>query len=185
MPDSGSFDGSSSPAEFVRLFSRDQGRLFRYVVALVPNLQDAEDVLSETTVTLWREFGHFEQGTNFFAWARRIAHFRAQEFYRARSRRLPDEVLEALAAETEKREMEVDPRLLYLAECRERLPASDHDLLQRRYVENVPVQDMARQLGRPVNSVSKSLGRIRRMLLECVSRKIAARVECEKWPNPL
>jgi RNA polymerase sigma-70 factor, ECF subfamily len=174
MSDSGVHD-ASSPAEFVRLFSRDQGRLFRYVVALVPNLQDAEDVLSETTVTLWREFSHFEQGTNFFAWARRIAHLRAHVYYRGRDRRLPEEVLEALAAEAVSRETEADPRLSYLAECREKLPAADHDLLERRYVDNVRVQDLARQLGRPVNSVSKSLGRIRRMLLECVNRKAAAR----------
>jgi RNA polymerase sigma-70 factor (ECF subfamily) len=157
----------------VRLFSRDQGRLFRYVAALVPVLQDAEDVLSETTVTLWREFGNFEPGTNFLAWARRIAHLRVLEHYRTRSRRLPDEVLKALVAEMERRETEADPRLSFLAECRQKLTQSDENLLERRYDDNLQVQELATQLGRPVNSVSKSLGRIRRALLECIQRKMA------------
>jgi RNA polymerase sigma-70 factor (ECF subfamily) len=166
--------GSSLPAEFVQLFSRDQGRLFRYVAALVPILQDAEDVLSETTVTLWREFSNFEPGTNFLAWARRIAHLRVLEYYRTRSRRLPDEVLQALVADLEQREAEVDPRLSFLAECRQKLTPSDQSLLQYRYNDNLQVQELATQLVRPVNSVSQSLGRIRRALLECIQRKMAA-----------
>ena len=166
--------GSSSPAEFVQLFSRDQGRLFRYVAAIVPNVQDAEDVLSETTIILWREFGNFEPGTNFLAWARRIAHLRVLEYYRARSRRLPDEVLEILSVEVERREAEANPRLSYLAECRQKLTPSDRLLLDRRYVDNLQVQELATQLKRPVNSISKSLGRIRRALLECITRKMAA-----------
>ena len=131
MPENGPSSGTSLPAEFLRLFSRDQGRLFRYVAALVPRLQDAEDVLSETTVTLWSEFGNFEPGTNFLAWARRIAHLRVLEHYRARSRRLPDDVLAALVVEMDHREPEADPRLLFLAECREKLTPADQNILQR------------------------------------------------------
>ena len=174
MPENEPNVASSSPAEFVQLFSRDQGRLFRYVAALVPNLQDAEDVLSETTVTLWREFGNFEPGTNFLAWARRIAHFRVLEHYRGRSRRLPDELLKTLIVELERREPEANRRLTFLGECRQKLTPADQLLLERRYVDNVQVQELASQLGRPVNSISKSLGRIRRALLECIQRKMSA-----------
>ncbi len=163
----------------MRLFSRDQGRLFRYVAALVPILQDAEDVLSETTVTLWQEFCNFEPGTNFLAWARRIAHLRVLEYYRTRSKHdlqrcLPDGVLKALVVELEQREAEADPRLSFLAECRQKLTPFDQSLLQYRYNDNLQVQELATQLGRPVNSVSQSLGRIRKALLECIRRKMTA-----------
>ncbi len=169
--------GSSSPTEFVRLFSRNQGRLFRFVAALVPNLQDAEDVLSETTVVLWSEFSNFELGTNFLVWARRIAHLRVLEHYRACRRRLPDNVLAALVLDMERREAEADHRLSFLAECRQKLASSDQRLLERRYADNIQVQELASQLGRPVNSVSKSLGRIRRALLDCIQRKMGANTD--------
>ena len=169
-----------STAEFLRLFARNQSRVFRYIVALVSNLQDAEDILGETTLTLWREFGNFNSGSNFLAWARRIAHLRVLEYYRGRSRKVPEDLLTVLARDFENREMEADPRLGFLAECRSKLRHSDQALLEQRYESNTPVQDLARQMGRPVNSVSKSLGRIRRALMECIQRAMAAFAKEEK-----
>jgi RNA polymerase sigma-70 factor (ECF subfamily) len=125
-------------------------------------------------VTLWQEFHKFQSETNFLAWARRIAHFRVLEHYRHRSRRLPEEVLQSLVAEMDRRETAADPRLSFLSECRQKLASSDQELLERRYVDKLQVQELACHLGRPVNSVSKSLGRIRRALLDCIQRKMAA-----------
>ena len=175
MADSTPSEGHPLPSEFIELYSRNQARLFRYVAALVPNLQDAEDVLSETAVTLWQEFHKFEPETNFLAWARRIAHFRVLDHYRHRSRRLPEDILRSLVAEMDRREAEADPRLSFLSECRQGLSPSDQDILEQRYMDKLQVQELAGRLGRPVNSVSKSLGRIRRALLECIRRKMAAR----------
>jgi RNA polymerase sigma-70 factor (ECF subfamily) len=170
----GGEDRDRSAAEFLRLFSHDQSKLFRYIVALVTNLQDAEDILGETTLTLWREFDHFSAGTNFLAWARRIAYLRVLEYYRVRARRFPEDLLAVLASEFERREAEPDARLGFLADCRKKLRLADQTLLERRYESNVTVQDLAQQMGRPVNSVSKSLGRIRRTLMECIQRAMSA-----------
>ncbi len=162
--------------DFVALYSQYQGPLFRYVMAMVPHLQDAEDVLGEITVVLWKNFGDFEKDTDFLAWARRIARLRVLEYYRSRNRRLalPHRLLEKLAAEAETREATVSRRLAYLAECKEELPPQDLRLLEERYVDNLKVRDLAVLLGRPENSVSQSLGRIRRELLACIERKTTA-----------
>lgn len=162
--------------EFVALYGRCQGHLFRYVAALVPHLQDAEDVLGETTVVLWNHFGEFEPGTNFLAWARRIAYLRVLEYYRARNRKLnlPERLLEKLAAEAESREAVAAQKLALMAECKGELAPRDRRLLEDRYAENLSVRELALRQGRPENSISKSLGRIRRKLLECIERKLAA-----------
>lgn len=167
-----------SPQEgsFVGLYAQYQGQLFRYVAAIVPHLQDAEDVLGEVAVALWEHFGEFEQGTSFLAWARRIAYLRALEYYRDRNRRLamPQRVLEKLSFEIETRESAADRRLVYLAECKKELPPIDRELLDQRYTDNVPVQDLALRAGRSENSISKALGRIRRGLMACIERKAAS-----------
>jgi RNA polymerase sigma-70 factor, ECF subfamily len=162
--------------DFVGLYAQHQGQLFRYVAAIVPHLQDAEDVLGEVTVALWKNFPQFEPGTSFLAWARRIAYLRVLEYYRARDRRLvlPPQLLDRLATQAESREALADRRLAYLDECKEELAAQDRQLLEERYADNVKVQDLATRLGRTENSISKSLGRIRRGLLDCIQRKMAA-----------
>jgi RNA polymerase sigma-70 factor (ECF subfamily) len=163
-------------ADFVGLYAQHQSDLFRYVAALVPHLQDAEDVLSEVTVMLWKNFGDFEQGTNFLAWARQIAYLRVLKYYRARNRRLvlPQRLLEKLASDLTFRDEVTDQRLTYLAECKKELSVPDVQLVEERYVQRRKVQDLARWLAQSENSVSKSLGRIRRMLLACIERKMAS-----------
>jgi RNA polymerase sigma-70 factor, ECF subfamily len=165
---------AANEGDFLSLYAKYQNDLFRYVAALVPHLQDAEDVLSEVTVALWENFGDFQPGTNFMAWARQIAYLRALKYYRTRDRRLalPQGLLEKLASDLASRDEAVDLRLTYLTECKEDLSAEDIQLLEARYVTRQKVQDLAIRLAQSENSVSKSLGRIRRRLLECIERKM-------------
>jgi RNA polymerase sigma-70 factor, ECF subfamily len=164
----------SDEADFVGCYAKCQSDLFRYVAALIPHLQDAEDVLGEVTVTLWKNFSDFKQGTDFFAWARQIAYLRVLKYYAARDRRLvlPQGLLEKLAADLAFREEAADQRLSYLAECEKELSLQDIQLLEERYVKRRRVQDLARWLSQSENSVSKSLGRIRRLLLACIERRM-------------
>lgn len=162
--------------EFIQLYARHQAHLFRYVASLVPHLQDAEDILGQVTVVLWENFAEFQPGTNFLAWARRIAYLRVLEFYRQSWKipLLPEQLIEQLAHEVERRDELSARRLSALPECLAKLSATDRELIRRRYLENAKAIDLAEQLGRPANSVYKSLGRIRRRLLTCIERQMAA-----------
>ena len=64
---------SAQTEEFVRLFSEHQRKLFKFIFLLAPDHAEAEDVLQETSVILWRKFGEFQSGTDFFRWAAQIA----------------------------------------------------------------------------------------------------------------
>src|SRR5690348_5657938 len=61
--------------EFARMFSRNARRIYGFIMTLVFNHHDAEEVFQNTNVILWNKFAEFEPGTNFFAWASRIAYF--------------------------------------------------------------------------------------------------------------
>ena len=74
--------------EFVRLLAQNQRRLYVYVHTLVPHHADAEEVLQNTNLVLWREFGTFEPGTNSRAWLLRIQYNLFCTQYR-RGRRMP------------------------------------------------------------------------------------------------
>ena len=66
--------------------------------------------------------------------------------------------------------------LLMLA-CLARLAPSDRELIRRRYSPGETGKSLAEALGRPANSVYQSLGRIRRTLLECIKRRLAAEAQ--------
>jgi RNA polymerase sigma-70 factor (ECF subfamily) len=59
----------------VQLMTEHQGRLYAYILSLLGNPDQANDVLQDTNVVLWRSIGEFRVGSNFKAWAFRIAHF--------------------------------------------------------------------------------------------------------------
>jgi RNA polymerase sigma-70 factor, ECF subfamily len=163
-----------------------QRRLYQYVYALLPRQQDVEDVMQNSLVVLWKKFDQFKPATSFYAWAARIAYLEVCN-YRRQNRRLvtifDEAVFEQIAAEIERESDLLDARRDAMQRCADRLSLSDRELLGLRYAPGATVKDIAQRLGRPANSVSKSLGRIRQTLWDCINQEIAAsedRAEEEK-----
>ena len=63
--------------------------------------------------------------------------------------------------------------LVALRRCKEKLTAADDELLQLRYIEELGTVEIADRLQRLQPSVSRSLNRIRRWLLECIEMEVA------------
>lgn len=163
-------------AEFLDLYTNHYPRLQFYVMALLPTANDASDVLQETSLVLWRKFDSFELGTNFFAWACKIARFQVMKYRerQGRAARLFDSsLLEKLADEASEEDVVVGVPLQALENCLGKLSELDRSLIRRRYQPGTSVQQLAADIGRTANSLSKSLGRIRHALLECIDRTLA------------
>ena len=60
-------------AQFLRLFLSSERELFRYVTALVPNVGDAEEIVQQTAVELWKKFDQYDPQQPFAPWACRFA----------------------------------------------------------------------------------------------------------------
>jgi len=162
-------------AQFVELYTEHYPRLQYYLMALLPTSNDAVDVLQETSLVLWKKFDAFEIGTNFLAWACKIARLQAMKHYErsSRSAKLFDStVLEKLADDAEDTALRPAVPLEVLEGCLDNLSATDQTLIRRRYEHGSTVKQIAIDIGRSANSLSKSLGRIRRVLLKCIERKL-------------
>jgi RNA polymerase sigma-70 factor, ECF subfamily len=59
-------------------------------------------------------------------------------------------------------------RLAALRACLERLPAHTRQLIHLRYVEECPGEEIAKRLGRPINTVYVTLCRLHKSLGDCV-----------------
>lgn len=163
----------------VRLYSQHQRWLYGYLMTLLGNPEDAEDVMQEVSVVMWREHQNFELGTNFTGWLSVIAYHQVQKFWRQRKRKaayLDVAVIEQLASVVSKDREVVDIRRQFLGECLERLPAQDRNLIESVYGSEGPgkIRRHARETGVDEAGFYRALARIRRALFNCVQRKLAA-----------
>jgi RNA polymerase sigma-70 factor (ECF subfamily) len=145
-------------------------------MALLPTSSDAADVLQETSLVLWSKFDTFELGTNFFAWACKIARLQTLKHYERnrRSATLFDpRALELLSADAMDAAGTEAGSLETLESCLGKLSEADRKVIRGRYERGATVKKMAADIGVPPNLLSKSLGRIRRALLFCMERAIA------------
>jgi RNA polymerase sigma-70 factor (ECF subfamily) len=163
-------------SEFVQEFTRHQRRLYLYILAQVGRPTDAEDILQQTNLVIWRKADQFVPGTSFFAWSSRIATFEVLKHRERRGReklRFSPEIIEVIAEEAADESEQWEERRKALSICLRKLRPRDRELIERRYAPGENGKSVAEDLGRPVNAVYQSLGRIRRALLECVNRQLA------------
>jgi RNA polymerase sigma-70 factor (ECF subfamily) len=165
---------ASQFAELLRGSHRD---IFVFIYSLVQNRADAEDVYQQTTLVLWSKFSEFTPGTNFAAWATRVAHLTAQHFIRSRRRQhlyFSDEMLDSLLEVQRPQGPEhYSMRMEALAKCMEKLPRRDRKLVDRCYGgDDVPA--IAEAENRTVASIYQAIYRIRKNLFSCVERTLAA-----------
>src|SRR5947209_16317243 len=71
---------------FLRLFLQNERRLFAYILTLLPDRVDAEDVLQEASLVMWDKFDPDNPPNDFTAWGCRIAYFKVLDFRKKRQR---------------------------------------------------------------------------------------------------
>lgn len=161
--------------QFMRLFLESERELLRYVMALVPNVSDARDIVQETAVALWQAMEKYDPAKPFIPWACRFALNEARMHLRteSRRRRLIDE---DVAAMLDERRVELaaslDARREHLRNCLSRLPEDQRRLVRGYYFDEESIDALAGRFGRGAEAIYKSLQRIRQALHQCIERKI-------------
>src|SRR4051794_29607129 len=88
---------------YLRLLTQHDRWLATYIYSLVHERADADEILQDCKVAMWKRFGSFEPGSNFRAWARQFATHHILNYRRAEKRRpgttVDDAFIEAVAAE--------------------------------------------------------------------------------------
>ncbi len=164
--------------QFLRLFLQNERRLYAYVLTLLPNRTDADDVLQEASLVMWDKFDDERPPVDFVAWGCRIAYFKVLDFRKKlhRSRVLFSQELLDRVAETaveQRGVLQLDERRLALNDCITKLSARDRELLTQRFTEGATTQSAAAAVGRSVDAVYKALAKIRQALFECVTHTLA------------
>ena len=166
-------DSNKKTDVFLSLLMTNQRRINSYVLSVVPNLSDADDIMQETISVMWRKFDEFEIGTDFANWGMKVAYYciLGHRRKKAKDKLVFSETLfqqiHEIAAE---KQQSTEARIEHLRKCIGKLQSTDQRLLKARYELNYSAQNLAVQLDRSVQYVYKHLARIHHTLHLCVKR---------------
>lgn len=168
-------DGPHTPEErMVGLIASHQASLHRFVLSLLPDRMQAEDVLQETNLVLWRKAAEYDETKPFLSWAFGVARFQVMASRRdaGRDRHVFDDSLVELLAD--EHPVVHSPVEEALETCLGRLSEKQRTLILARYEPGASVQALAQQQAKTPGALSLLLLRIRKLLEECIERQLGS-----------
>ena len=118
---------------FVQRLVDAQRGLYAYILQLLPNRTDADDVLQATNLVIWSKREQFVEGSEFAAWAARIAYFEVLTHRKRKSRErlcFDDSLVHLLSREADADAGQIDVVLALLRRCMEKLSETDRQLVE-------------------------------------------------------
>ena len=152
--------------------TKSQRRIYAFILTLIPNRAEAEDILQETNLILCRKAAEYDPDRHFLAWAFKIARFQTMAHMKTRSRSplvFQEDLMEKLSDDAENLDG-FGSLQRALAQCMEKLTKRNRELIRIRYEQGMSLEESAKELGKPKGTVSMALYRIRIALWRCVER---------------
>ena len=159
---------------FLKLFAHHENDLRTFIRSLLPTWHDADEVVQQSALVIWRKFDQFDPSTEFMKWACVIARFEALAYRRKMARdRLVfrEDILELMADEGAE---EIDQRQAEyeaLESCLQAIPEKHRRLLTLAYTPGIKVKELARQAGSSSAAFYMRLNRLRKDLMHCIESK--------------
>ena len=166
----------TASAEFVTQITRVQRQLHAFILSMVWNATEADDVLQQTNLVLWEKSAEFDASRPFLPWAMQFAQWQALAWLKQRQRQrlvFDDDLAKLLADEAVADERAFEARRNALASCLQKLGPEQRELIARRYEPEASVNALAAAGGVTAKALSDRLRRIRHALLECIQKTIA------------
>ncbi len=160
--------GRGDRLAFEEVYRRTSAKLFGVCLRILPVRQEAEDVLQEAYLSVWRRAGSFDADKgNAMTWLITLTRNRAIDRLRARGKAVaaPVELAEALPDPqpdaTDRIEMSQDEQRL--GHCLGTLDAGDATLIRTAFFDGSTYAELAQRAKAPLGTIKS---RIRRALLK-------------------
>ena len=151
------------------LFARHHVRIYRFVLRLVRDQSKAEDLISEVFLDVWRQADRFEGRSTVSTWLLAIARFKALSALR----RKPEEGLDEDAAleiedlaDNPEVTLEKKDRSAVIRKCLMGLSAEHREIIDLVYYHEKSVEEAAKIVGIPENTVKTRMFYARKKLAE-------------------
>ena len=156
------------------LFVEHVAGLRYFVMSLLPDPDQAQDVIQETFLTITAKANDYKQDSNFRAWAYTIARFKVLEVFKKQKReanRLSDVAINILANEAEEL-VDENPKTEALNSCLQKLSDKTATMIELRYKDGLKPSKIAERIGWTVEAVYVALSRTRTSLKNCIQKQL-------------
>lgn len=155
---------------FYCLIKRYETKLFHYIIRLSStNQENAEDILQEIFLKIYRNLNDFDPSLKFSSWAYRITHNETIDFFRKNKNKsnvisLDNEennhLINLLKSSFDlKEDFNQKETALKVRECIDRLPHKYSQILILRYLEEKDYQEISDILQKPMGTIATLLNR--------------------------
>jgi RNA polymerase sigma-70 factor (ECF subfamily) len=151
------------------LFARHHVRIYRYVLRLLRDEMAAEDVIGDVFLDVWRQANRFEARSAVSTWLIAIARFKALSLIRKRREDgLDEETAEAIEEPSDDPEIAIAKldKGEKLRKCLACLSPEHREVLDLVYYHEKSVEEVARIVGIPENTVKTRMFYARKKLGE-------------------
>lgn len=162
---------------WMQLLSRNYQRIYNYILMLVPNRNEADDIMQETVIIMYEKSDLFQVGTDFLSWSIVIAKYQVLCHLKKQRRNkviFNSTIIDMIDknAIMRIRDKQHEDWFDALRDCIFKLSHTDRQLIKMRYYKDIDVKSLASRLGYSFQTIYRNLSRINGLLAECVQRTI-------------
>lgn len=144
------------------------GSLFHYILGIVGNYQDAEDLTSELFLKLWKQADSYRPGSGHRQWLHTMARNLAIDHLRAYQREIPNdpEILAEAMTETAEEPSKEVLENISIQQALEKLNPSEREVVHLKVIAGLTFSQIAEMLRIPMGTTTwryrQGIGRLRR-----------------------
>jgi len=166
--------------ELAVFWVQSQPTIAAFIHSLVPNFQDADDILQNVAIITVEKFNEFDRNRSFSAWSTGIAKNLILKYYANKGSKKPIlgiEVIEKVAQVYDQDPQSIHDRIdsieKALKKCIQRLKDKIKKIVQMHYMDELSPARIAQLLSLTTNNVSVTLHRVRLSLKSCVNQELS------------
>lgn len=160
-------DGDRSAMQV--LYARHHVKVYRFALRILGDPTKAEDVISDVFLDVWRQSGRFEARSSVSTWLLAIARFKALSAARKRSElELDEATAHSIPDPGENPEQALGRKVAAeaLRKCQALLSAEHREVIDLVYYHEKSIEEVARIVGIPENTVKTRVFYARKRLRE-------------------
>jgi RNA polymerase sigma-70 factor (ECF subfamily) len=153
-------------AAFARLAERETPRLLRFARSVLGSLEEAEDVVQDTLISLWENAGTWRPEARIGTWLHRVCYNRSIDRLRRRRNLVDDSVLEDMpdGGALPDRGLEEGETVRSVREALDRLPERQRAAMLLFHFQDLSQVEAAEVLGVSEAALESLLARARRQM---------------------
>ena len=172
-----SADNSERYLDFLTLLGKHERSLRAFVMAMICDWNDADDIVQEVRIRLWQQFEDFDHDKDFGRWSRTIAKYQIMTLREKSSRNrllFVPEYFDAICEAVGQSSDEMQDRREALADCLKKLPVKKRTTLLSCYQGDKTMRVLATEKEVTYNAFRHSVIRIRQWLARCIETRMSS-----------